>query len=121
MVFRDFKRHDAGPANQVGRLLNYGLDILRIIVLTADYDHIFHAPADVKLAVVEKADVPGPEIAFFVLIPSDDAGVKRLLREFGLIPIPLTFTLSAKPYLPDVTVFENDMFLRIDDLYGNIT
>ena len=76
---------ERGPG-QHGRmgLLGRLLDVLRIVIPTADDDHVLHAAGDKQLAVAEEAQVARPQE------PALAAGHRRtehLLGFLRLIPI----------------------------------
>ena len=57
----NLKRGDAVVPDQSGRLLDNVLDVLRIVVLAAQDDHVLDAAADEQFAVVEETHVAGSQ------------------------------------------------------------
>src|SRR5580658_733486 len=116
-VFINLERSNAIGPDQPGRLLHHGLDILRVIVLPAENNHVLDAAADEEFAVVEKTHIAGPKVAIVVGAVVHQSRVKQLQRQFRIIPETLALTPSRNPDLADSTRLQGHVLLRIHNLY----
>src|ERR1700741_4450301 len=102
--------------DQAGRLLHHGLDILRVVVLPAENNHVLDAAADKEFALVQETHAPGAEGAVVIGAVVHQAGVKQLQRQFRIIPEPRALALSRNPNLTDSARLQSEVLLRIHDL-----
>src|ERR1700678_3782899 len=100
-VFLDLERSNTIVPDQTGGLLHHILDVMRVIVLSAENNHVLDAAADVELAVVEKSYVAGPKIAFVIGSIVDQPRSKLLQSQFGVIPVTWALAASGNPNLTD--------------------
>ena len=103
--------------DQAGRFLHHVLDILRVIVLPAENDHVLDAAADEEFAVVEESHVAGAKVAIVIGAVVHQPRMKLLQRQFRIIPVTQALAVSGDPDLADVAWLESDVLLRIHDLY----
>ena len=101
-VFVNLERGDAIAPDQAGSFLHNVLDILRVIVLPAEDNHVLDAAANEELAVVEEAHVAGPKVAIVIGAVVHQPRVKLLQRQFRIIPVAQALTASGDPDLADV-------------------
>ncbi len=96
---RHFGHHGGGrhPFQQIVALLNRLLDILRVAIHPADDEHVLQAAGDEQLAVVQEAEVAGPQERPFLGI--GNVGVKDRLGRFRVAPISLRDARAADPHL----------------------
>ncbi len=76
------------------------LDILRVDVLAANDDHVLEPPADVQLAVVQKADVAGAQKRFPMLGVADQPGPEGRAAGLGLCQSPIARPSPATQISP---------------------
>ena len=76
----------------LGRLL----DVLRIEVAAAEDDQVLDPAGDVELAVVQEAEVAGPQER---AVAVGGAGAERLLGIVGPLPVALGDARAADPDL----------------------
>ena len=104
-------------ADEAGCPLHDAFDILRVIVLPAEDDHVLDASTDEELAVVKEAHVAGSEVAIIKGAVVDQARMKLLESQFRIVPVALAFAASGEPNFSNMVRLESYVPLRIDDLY----
>ena len=115
-VFMNLERGHAIAPDQSRRSLHNVLDILRVIVLPAENNHVLDAAANKELAVVEEAHVAGAQVAIVIGAVVYQARAKLLLRHFRVFPVAQALAASGDPYFADEAILESDVPLRIHDL-----
>ena len=115
-VFVNLERGDAIGPDQAGRFLHHVLDILRVIVLPAEDNHVLDAAADEEFAVVEESHVAGPKVAIVIGAVVHQPRMKLLQRQFRIIPVTQALTASGDPNLADAARLQSDVLFRIHDL-----
>ena len=97
--------------------LHHVLDILRVIVLPAEDNHVLDAAAHEEFAVVEESHIAGPKVAIVIGAVVHQPRAKLLQRQFRIIPVPQALPASGDPNLADMAGLQSDVLLRIHDLY----
>ena len=119
-------RHRAGPHRGAGRF-DRVLQILRIVVASADDDQILEPPGHEELAIVEEAEIPGAQVGPGIGLPGFQrlrgrAGIgprehraERGGRLGGPVPVALGDARTAHPDLADHPRRKGLARLRIDN------
>src|SRR5260370_15675052 len=115
-VFVNLERGDAVVPDQAGRSLHNVLDILGVIILPAEDNHVLDAAAYEKFAVVEESHVAGPKVAIVVGAIVYQPRTKLLQRPFRIIPVTQALTASGDPNFADMACSQRDVLFRIHDL-----
>ena len=102
--------------DQAGRSLHNVLDILRVIVLPAEDNHVLDAAANEEFAVVEESHVAGPKVAIVIGAVVHEPRTKLLQRQFRIIPVTQALAASGDPNFADVAWLQSDVLFRIHDL-----
>jgi len=92
------------------------LNILRVIILTAEDDHVLNSAADKELAVVNEAHVTGLEEAVVIRAVIYQARAELLQRQFRIVPITETLAIASDPDLADAAWLQSDMAFGVDNL-----
>ena len=103
-------------ADQAGRSLHNVLDILRVIVLPAQDNHVLDAAANEEFAVVEESHVAGPKVAIVIGAVVHQPRTKLLQRQLRIIPVTQALAASGDPDFADVAWLQSDVLFRIHDL-----
>jgi hypothetical protein len=107
-------RAAGGPDRRVA-IFDSLLDILRIVISSAQNDQVLDASSYKQLPIVHKSQVASPQVrAASVRSP----GLKRRLTQFRLTPITLSYAWTANPDFSRPIGWTNDCRLWIDD--GNL-
>ncbi len=115
-VFLDLERGDAVVPDQAGCLLDDVLNVMRVIVLPAENNHVLDAAADVEFAVVEESQVAGAKVAVVIGSIVHQPRAELLQSQFGIIPVASALAASGNPDFADALWLESEMALRIHDL-----
>src|SRR5579859_3769713 len=115
-VFVNLERSDATGPNQTGSFLHYILDILRVIVLSAEDDHVFYAAANEKFAFVEEPHVAGPEVAIVIGAVVYQPCAELLQCQFRIVPVTQALAASSDPNLADQALFEDEVLFWLHHL-----
>ena len=119
-------RHRTRP-HEVARRLDGVLDVLGIVVASADDDQVLEPARDEELSVVEEPEVARPEVRTVVGSPLGHAvsggrlgrlhqhGAKRLAGGVRAVPVPLRDARTAHPDLADPARSQRLARLGIDD------
>src|SRR3984885_10697666 len=89
---------------------------MRVIVLSAENNHVLDAAADIEFAVVDESYVAGPKVAVVVGSIVHEPRTKLLQRQFRIIPVTLALTASGDPNFADALWLKSEMPFRIHDL-----
>src|SRR5678815_1635794 len=90
------------------------LDVLRVMIETANDNEIFQPAADVQLAVADKPKITGAQKRSLTTI-AGKARLKRLLGFCGAIPVAECHTRIRNPDLTDLINATPATGLRIND------
>src|ERR1700733_6838133 len=96
-VFLDLERSDAVVPDQTGCFLHDVLNVVWVIVLPAQDNHVLDAAADVEFAAVEESYVAGPQVAVVIRSIVHKPRAKLLQSQFGIVPVTLALTASGDP------------------------
>src|SRR5208282_1015287 len=112
----NLERGDAIVPHQTGRFLHNVLNVVRVIILPAENNHVLDAAADVEFAVVDESYVAGPKVAVVIGSIVHEPRAKLLQSQFRIIPVTLALTASGDPNFADAFWFKSEMSFRIHDL-----
>src|SRR5207248_853256 len=111
--FIDRERGPAARPERRMRRLHRPLDVLRVMVATADDEEVLEPPGDVELAVQHEAEIAGAEVLPGRPVREPRAEDGR--RLFPAAPVALGHARSVEPDLALDTVVTELSGLRIDD------
>ena len=99
-------------------LLGGKLDVLRVVVATANDNQVLQPPGAVQLATMEKAQVAGAQVRAFARV--FDKGTERLLGFFGPVPIALGHAGTGDPDFAHFALGTFAAGFGIDDDYVQV-
>src|SRR5208282_4048978 len=88
----------------------------RVIVLSAENNHVLDAATDVEFAVLDKSYVAGPKVPVVIRTIVHKPRTKLLQSQFRIIPVTLALTASGNPNFADALWLKREMSFRIHDL-----
>src|SRR5256885_13330322 len=89
------------------------LQILRVVIPTAQNDEVLETTRDEQLTVIDESEIAGSEKAPFFLASNRRA--ERQRRIGNVIPIPGRDALAAYPNLTNSAFIAHNLRVRVDD------
>src|SRR5215467_8328801 len=95
------------------------LDVLWVVVLPANDDHVFRSSTDIKLVRADEAEIASTQI--IIVVFSDDARMERLRREVRVVPVAHALAGTRNPDFADSSIFQRGTRVGIDNANRDVS
>ena len=106
---------DMMAPDEVAARLEDALDVLRVVVASAQNDDVLPSAGYEELSILEKAQVPAPQVGAGGGGAIRKSSPKRFRRRLRLVPVSSGYTWPSHPDLADATIGHQTVRMRVDD------